>query len=389
MNAKERIISCLNHEEPDFVPSFEASIDNLKIYEYYDEKYPYQGIGKTLKCVYYLCLGNKKLLNKLYNMLSVKENSIKFDIEPVVNLYRKLGIDLLYVTLGLYPLFLSKNDFIDEYGRKFEFKKNPNDNMDVIYYMGSAFNSFEEYEEFPPLRLDHPAREKAFKIMNELEKQHEMKICLVPSIMGLMESTWEAFGLENFSPLLKERKKIFDDRGKFALELTKMVIDWREDTAIFLLDDYGYKHGLFMSPANYERYVFPWLRKICNTCHKAGLKVLLHSDGDLMQIFEDLINCRIDGFHPIEPSTNNPDYDIFKLKEKYGNSISFIGNVPPQDLADKDPQYIKSKVREIIKKMAPGGGYIFSSGHSINHAVKLENFLAMREEYLKNRRYKS
>jgi len=37
--------------------------------------------------------------------------------------------------------------------------------------------------------------------------------------------------------------------------------------------------------------------------------------------------------------------------------------------------------------VAPGGGYILSTGHSINPAVKLENYLAMQDAYKKYGQY--
>lgn len=70
MNAKERVLKAINHEEPDRVPTFEISIDNLTIYDHFGLKYDYQGSGALLKGLYYLLLGNKKLLTKLANKLS-------------------------------------------------------------------------------------------------------------------------------------------------------------------------------------------------------------------------------------------------------------------------------------------------------------------------------
>jgi hypothetical protein len=44
MNGKERILKSLRHEEPDRVPSFELSIDNLKICNHFQENYVFQGL---------------------------------------------------------------------------------------------------------------------------------------------------------------------------------------------------------------------------------------------------------------------------------------------------------------------------------------------------------
>jgi uroporphyrinogen decarboxylase len=210
-------------------------------------------------------------------------------------------------------------------------------------------------------------------------------------VFGLMEMTWEAFGLENFSRLLAQKnniKKVFDNRGKFTIELIKRIIDWGEmDGAVMMCDDYGYKGGLFMSPRNYKELVFPWLKRICDTAHKGGLKFILHSCGDIYKIIEDLIECGVDAINPIEPTTANPEYDIFKLNKKYGDKITFVGNVSPQDLSDKDPEFIREYTKRLIKEIAPGGGFILSSGHSINSAVKLENFLTMHETLKKYGEY--
>lgn len=38
----------------------------------------------------------------------------------------------------------------------------------------------------------------------------------------------------------------------------------------------------------------------------------------------------------------------------------------------------KKEAKKLITKLAPGGGYIFSSGHSINPAVTVDRFEAMQ-----------
>ncbi|MFW9899084.1 MAG: uroporphyrinogen decarboxylase family protein, partial [Candidatus Thorarchaeota archaeon] len=202
----------------------------------------------------------------------------------------------------------------------------------------------------------------------------------------LMECTWEGFGLENFSRLLtrpKQVKKVFDDRGKFTLEMVKILAE-NDAKMVLLWDDYGFKNGLFMAPRNYRKYIFPWIKRICDAAHKQDCKIMLHSDGDLLEIFEDIIKCGVDVLNPIEPTTANPEYDIFKLYQKYGNKLTFCGNLSPIMLALGEISEIKAYAKRLIRELAPGGGYIFSSGHSINPAVTVDRFEAMqsiRREY--------
>jgi uroporphyrinogen decarboxylase len=365
MDARERVIKTINHEEPDKIPSYEGSIDNLSIIHYYGEKYGIDGLADLQNLIYKLTLGSEKLLNKFMHSTSKGKKAGKLAVEPGVRLYKYL-----------------KNGFISEFGHHFEYKTNPSDNMRILYYMGGIFESFEEYERFPLPDPDNIVRKNFYNALVNVENKFDRAVCCAPGITGMMEMTWEGFGIQNFSKLLANRKnakKVFNDRGNFSVEMVKRLIDWDYIGPMLIFDDYGYKKGLFMSPKNYQTFVLPWLQKICETAHKGGIQVILHSCGDISQIFEEIIKCGVDAIHPLEPTTANPDYDIFKLNKKYDEKITFVGNVSPQDLSNKEPNEIKAYTRKLIEEIGPGGGLILSSGHSINPAVKLENFLAMRE----------
>jgi uroporphyrinogen decarboxylase len=382
MNARERVIKAIEHEEPDKIPSYEGSIDNLAIIHHYREKYGMDGLASLQNLLFKLAFGSNKLLNKIMHSVSRRKKSGEVAVEPSVKLYNKIGIDLVPITLCIHPYKYFKNGFISEFGHQFEYKKNPSDGMTILYYMGGSLKSFEDYENFPLPNPDDPLREYFHKGSMKIEQDYNGKICCAPGITGMMEMTWEGFGLENFSKLLASRKnakKVFDDRGSFSVEMVKRLIEWDYTGPMLIFDDYGYKTGLFMSPRNYQAFVLPWLQRICETAHKGGIQVILHSCGDIYQIFEEIIKSGVDAIHPLEPTTANPEYDIFKLNDKYGDKITFVGNVSPQDLSDKLPSEITNYTKKLIKEIGPNGGLILSSGHSINPAVKLENFLAMRE----------
>jgi len=382
MDARERVIKAISHEEPDKVPSYEGSIDNLKILNHFGEQYGIDGLASIQHIIFNQSSGNIDAFNKQMHTLSISKSAAKSSIEPTVRLYNKIGLDIVPITLCILPYKFLNNGFISEFGHRFEYKENPSDKMHLLYYMGGTINDFEEYEQFPLPDPDYPLREKFFKAALQIEEKSKGKVCCTPGITGMMEMTWEGFGLPNFSRLLvnrKNAKKVFDDRGNFSVEMVKRLIEWGATGPMLVFDDYGYKKGLFMSPRNYREFVLPWLERICKTAHKGGLQVILHSCGDIYNIFEDIVKAGVDAINPIEPTTSNPDYNIFKLNEKHGSEISFVGNVSPQDLSDKEPSIIKDYTKKLIKKIAPGGGFVLSSGHSINPSVKLDNFLAMRE----------
>ncbi|MBN2151186.1 MAG: hypothetical protein JW839_07075 [Candidatus Lokiarchaeota archaeon] len=385
MDAKERIHKALDHEEPDRVPVSEGTIDNLKIVKHYGGEYVFQGIKTILGIATRVIPFKDHVIRKFFSWKS----TLKGGLSKNAKLYRAIGIDMAVGPLSLFPVKFFPWGYVDEFGRKFRVTRHT-DGMDVAFYDGGFFKNYEEYESFEHHpSIDDGIRATSMKIVGEINDEFGGDIYMIPGFPGLLEATWEGFGIENFSRLMakqKEIKKVFDDRGKFALEQAKLAT---EAGAKFMLlfDDYGFKTRLFMHPASFERYVFPWLRQICTHAHKQGAKVLLHSCGDIAKIFEPLIDCGIDAFNPIEPTVSDPDYDIFKLKRRYGDKITLNGNVSPQDLATEDRDHIVTYTKRLIKECAPGGGFIIASGHSINPEVRLENFVAMRETTVKYGKY--
>ena len=346
MKAPERILKIINHEEPDRLSAFESAFTNNTIVEHY-------GIDPRSAGGY--------------------RGSYGF--------FRKVGIDLVLSIASLFPRKWLKRGqgFIDEYGRhmKFEAWK---DGSQIIAYHGGHFKSFEDYESWEQPDPNYPARLQQFFEGRKVQKELNDEVFSIPATGSLMECSWEGFGLETFSRVMRKSKqaeKIFDDRGKFTLEVVKIMAE-NDAKMVLLWDDYGFKNGLFMRPELYRKYIFPWIKRICEAAHKQDCKILLHSDGDLMEIFEDIIECGVDAINPVESTTANPEYDIFKLNEKYGDKITFVGNLSPIMLAIGEISEIEDYAKRLIRELAPGGGYIFGSGHSINPAVTIDRFEAMQ-----------
>jgi uroporphyrinogen decarboxylase len=367
MNAPERVLKAVNHEEPDRVPAFESAFTNNTIMAHYGIKM------KVLKV--------RRIPDSLIKKGAESKTILRAGHKKLYEFYRRAGLDMVPSISSIFPRkFLKGGITVDEYGKMSKQEIYEKDGTAIGGYIGGYFKSFEDYENWEPLDPHWIARTNSFEVARELQKEMNNEIFAVPSTGSLMECAWEGFGLELFSRILakpKQAKKVFDDMGEFTLELVKILAE-RDAQMILLWDDYGYKNGLFMSPRLYRMYVFPWIKQICDAAHKHDCKIMLHSDGDLMQIFEDIVNCGVDVINPVESTTANPEYDIFKLNEKYGDRLAFSGNLSPIKLALSEISEIEADAKKLIKELAPGGGYIFGSGHSINPAVTLDRFEAMQ-----------
>ncbi|MBD3193663.1 MAG: hypothetical protein GF311_01515, partial [Candidatus Lokiarchaeota archaeon] len=276
MNAEERVLKAINHEEPDKIPAWESAFTNNTITKHYGLKPDKGDYGLSL-------LKYLPFRNVLMNYFLKKKNIQKAGYQHSHELFRRIGLDMQISIASLFPRKILKGakGFIDEYGRIMKFEYYEKDGTPILGYYGGYFESFEDYESWEPLDPHWEARINSFRAGRQVQKEMNDEIFSVPATGSLMECTWEGFGIETFSRIItknKQAKKVFDDRGEFTLEIVKILAE--EDAKLIVLwDDYGFKNGLFMSPNNYRKYIFPWLKKICDAAHKRDCRILLHSDG--------------------------------------------------------------------------------------------------------------
>jgi uroporphyrinogen decarboxylase len=134
-------------------------------------------------------------------------------------------------------------------------------------------------------------------------------------------------------------------------------------------DDMGYKGRQFFSLSMYRSLVKPVHKRACDWAHARGVKVKLHSCGDIRPFVPDLIEIGVDMLNPVEVKAG---MEPVALKEKYGRSLGFHGglNVALFDHPDK----LWEEMRRVVPVMKKGGGYIAGSDHSIPQSFSLENF---------------
>ncbi len=141
-------------------------------------------------------------------------------------------------------------------------------------------------------------------------------------------------------------------------------------------NDWCFKSGPMFSPASFQEFFVPHLKRIADLCHEYGVPYIKHLDGNTEKLLGLLVDeVGIDGHHPFEPAAG---MDIVRMKEMYGDKITLIGNLDCGELlSNASPQEVAAQARKIISQVSPGGGHIFSSSNSIHDAVKLENLYAM------------
>jgi uroporphyrinogen decarboxylase len=143
-------------------------------------------------------------------------------------------------------------------------------------------------------------------------------------------------------------------------------------------DDLGTQESLLISPKMYREILKPihadFIRFIKE---RTNAKVFFHSDGDVFPLIEDFIEIGIDILNPIQTSAGKMS-DLRELKRRYGKDIALCGAVDTHHiLPNGTPDEIRDEVHRVMNILAPGGGYLISSVHTIMNDVPAENILAM------------
>ncbi|MGB9727194.1 MAG: uroporphyrinogen decarboxylase family protein [Nitrososphaeria archaeon] len=149
-------------------------------------------------------------------------------------------------------------------------------------------------------------------------------------------------------------------------------------------DDYATTMGPMISPKYFRDLIIPNLKRLCDVVHKKGAFFIKHTDGNISLILEDIVNTGIDGIHPIEKKAG---MDIGQVKKLYGKRVCVIGNIEGSLGGDRGREHIVNETLELLKNVAPGGGYIMTTSNVITSDAKVENFLAWIDTVKKFGRY--
>ena len=152
--------------------------------------------------------------------------------------------------------------------------------------------------------------------------------------------------------------------AKMARNACSMDID-----VLYVAGDICSAKGPFMSKDQLVRYCFEPLRGVVAEAKKAGIPVLFHTDGAVMDILDMFVEYGYDGINPLQPHLN----DIRTFKEKYGNKLLLYGGLDNcYTIPDETPENVARHVRETFNILGRNGGYIAST-HDIPNYVPLEN----------------
>ena len=141
--------------------------------------------------------------------------------------------------------------------------------------------------------------------------------------------------------------------------------------------DFGYNDAPFISPDHFADLVTPYLTELVQCIHDLGRKAILHSDGCITEILDQLYGTGLDGYQSVDPQGH---MDIREVRRQYPDWI-LMGNVACNTLQDTDRDSIKESVRYCMTHGGIGKPYIFSTSNCIFNGMPPESYRLMLAEY--------
>jgi len=245
-------------------------------------------------------------------------------------------------------------------------------------------------EDWSMYRMPPPSAPHRLKMLNEGIKANEAELAIVAGVLGPFTMMyWYLMDLETLSISLYEDpvlvREMTDVYVNWVLQVCGRVAELKGVDAFSISDDWGSTSSLLMSPAHLREFFIPPFRAMVQGMKRLGKPVIMHNDGRIWDVLDDLVDTGINGFHPVERAAG---MDLSKVKERYAGRLCPIGNVDNKyTMSTGTPADIELAVKECLAIAKPGGGYILSTDHSIHDGMPYENVMAYIEACRKYGQY--
>ena len=367
MTGEERFLAALRLEQPDVVPTFTKGMSPQAIV----------GVARILTS------DADDLDIDLMSPLPEEDNARLMELfmliheELDIDGYSNRDVGVMYWGLGMEIV----DDLRMRDGWGVVYQRNPHG---IPVPMSHPVERLSDLERLPPAASVGPP---PASVRSGAQRFNGRK-ALVGDVLGPFTGSWFLRGhaelLADFvldPELVHALMRYVTDSGRAKLEA---AVDTGMQM-VTLNDDIAHKDNPFMSPRHYREFVAPYHRELVAFGKELGLIMVLHCDGNLWPLLDEIIDCGFEGLHPLQPDAG---MDLGRLKESVGDRLCLIGNLSVTEvLPNGSTDEVEAAVIAAIEAAAPHGGYILSDSNVIDPGVKAENFITMMRAAKRYGRY--
>lgn len=356
MNSRERVLTALNHEEPDRVP---IQVDFTP-----------------------------EAARKLSDYLKLDDSTAEAYSGKISELPLVMDHDLLVAWHGIATSYYLNED-VEEYTCEWGIT------WRWVEFSGGKYTDIvgrplADESNLDSFNCPDPTESWRYDSIRELKRIHGGTHAIVGGMpCTLFEAAWYLRGYDRFMIDLVMNKdfahalldKLYDFQFITGTKLAEEGAD-----IIWIGDDFGTQHSLIMSPPMWREFFKPRYAGLIQAFKniKPDVKIAYHSDGNIEALLPEYIEIGVDIQNAVQPKAMNPAH----LKKRFGKNLSYWGTLDIQETFPYGtPEDVENEVRERIRTVAPGGGLILGPSHNIQPDVPLENILAFYSAVKKYGRY--
>ncbi|HEY0866705.1 MAG TPA: uroporphyrinogen decarboxylase family protein, partial [Fimbriimonas sp.] len=269
------------------------------------------------------------------------------------------------------------------------YSEKPGDAKDVggAYHLTEMFHPLESLETMEqilslPWHDLHDPRWVAPIEDRSREIQREGFVSTMGLECSVFESSWYLRGMETLFMDLIEGNGIGDwllDRMRDRSMVSARAFARAGGDLIRLGDDVGTQRGMMMSVPFWREHLKPRLAAIIDAA-KGGFRnapfIQYHSDGDVSDIVDDLVEIGVDILNPVQPEC----MPIDEVAPRWKDRIAFCGMIGTQTtMPFGSPNDVREAVGNCERWIHEGARMIVSPTHVLEPDVPWENVVALAE----------
>jgi uroporphyrinogen decarboxylase len=367
MSSKERVARTLAHQQPDRVPIY--------------DKFWFQA--------------EKSFREQLGHPLIERESRFDWDTAPCAQpqtVWELFDMDMVEVAWPDYRLRFTPPEIIEETD-EWVLQRDGNEaelrwwkhRMGVPEHVKFGIDTPEQWARVKPLMTASRERVRWDEFWPLYRRAREANRYVCYATVEPIEMIKDVLGHEiMLRAMIKQPEwihDIFDTYITVAVQMLEMVeAEGMVCDGAFVYGDIAYNTGPFMSPRHYREFVQPYHKRLMNEFHRRNMPVLLHSDGDIRLLLDDLMASGVDFINPVEAKAG---MDVRELAPKYKERLGYCGNIDARVLETNDLDRIREEIRTKLAAVMPYRGYIYHSDHSVLPGTTLQTYQAVLEEVKK------
>lgn len=192
---------------------------------------------------------------------------------------------------------------------------------------------------------------------------------------GFFEAMNGVFGIENHLAYLlmfpDDIHALYSRQADWNIAFAMNCIDLGVDM-IHISDDWGAQNGLMFSPKIWREMIFPYHKRVVDAVKARGRYCSLHSDGNVMQVLDGIVELGFDVVHPFQESAGM-DYAVYQ--SSYMDKFTVMGGLDVQTtIGFNRLDYLASEIRRVLE-MFKNGGLLFCTTHYVQNHCSIEELI--------------